>query len=82
MTRENASAKASRYLAEGRVIVELVDPQRHVVRALVRGDGHLHHVKYDPLVAWSCTCPARSQTGCSHLLAVRRVVAVDLGRPR
>ena len=41
------------------------------------GDGAIYTVTGDG-AAWVCTCPARSHR-CSHLLAVRRVVAVDVG---
>lgn len=76
MPRENASAKARRYLGEGRVVIETVS--RRTVVASVRGDGRRYRCTYrDGL--WSCTCPARSD-GCAHLLATRLVVVVDLPR--
>lgn len=74
MVRETALAKSTRYLAEGRLIVTQVQPGH--VRAVTRGDGHLWHQAYAH-GRWSCTCPARAGQ-CSHLLALRRVVAVDL----
>lgn len=74
MPRENASAKARRYLCEGRVVLHRVDRIRVV--ASVRGDGTIHRVAYSRR-AWTCTCPART-AACAHLLAVRLVVAVDL----
>lgn len=72
--RENAAAKGGRYLLEGRVVITEVS--RHRVAATVRGDGHMYRASWDG--SWSCSCPARS-VQCSHLHAVRLVVAVDLG---
>lgn len=74
MARENAAAKARRYLTEGRVILERVTPV--MVVAAVRGDGTVHRCAYLDH-RWSCTCPVPSDQ-CAHLLAVRLVVAVDL----
>lgn len=72
--RENAAAKARRYLVEGRVLVERVD--RHLVIATARGDGAVHRCTWTPARGWSCSCPARGR--CCHLLAVGLVTAVDL----
>jgi hypothetical protein len=72
--RENAAAKARRYLSEGRLIVERVD--RHGVVATCRGDGALHRCRWEPSTGWWCSCPARGR--CSHLLALGAVVAVDM----
>ena len=71
--RENAATKARRYLTEGRVILTEVSPR--TINALVRGDGICHAVVWHP-DTWFCTCEARGT--CSHLIAVRLVVAVDL----
>ena len=65
-------------LPSRKVIVEVVDPQRQLVRAAVRGDGHLHRATYDPRRGWACSCPARSDQ-CCHLVALRRIIALDLG---
>ena len=73
MARENAAAKARRYLVEGRCIVTRVEPGR--AAAIVRGDGQLHHVTVRGQT-WTCTCPAR--TRCSHQIAVGLVIAIDL----
>jgi hypothetical protein len=73
MVRENTTAKAGRYLKEGRVIITAVAPGH--VTAIARGDRRLYRVTYQH-PHWSCTCPARRR--CSHLIAVRRVVAVDI----
>ena len=79
MTRENARSKATRYLIEGRIVITAVAPAH--VTAIARGDGTLHRVTWHPhRGGWSCTCPARSD--CAHLLAVRRVVAVDIDGTR
>ena len=73
--REDAATKAGRYLVEGRIIIRSIAGDQ--VRALARGDGAIYTVTGDG-AAWVCTCPTRSHR-CSHLLAVRRVVAVDVG---
>jgi hypothetical protein len=70
----NAAGKADVYLAEGRVVVEQVT--QRMVLATVRGDGARYCVTYTERAGWSCDCPARSR--CCHLLAVRKVTAVDL----
>ena len=67
--REDAATKAGRYLTEGRIIIRCVTDSE--VSALARGDGALYEITGHQDV-W--TCPARSLR-CSHLLAVRRVVA-------
>jgi hypothetical protein len=72
--RENAAAKAARYLVEGRLIVTRVHAGH--VTSSCRGDGHIWLQSFTA-GTWRCTCPARSQM-CSHLIALRRVVAVDL----
>ena len=75
--RENAAAKARRYLAEGRLLLERVD--RRQVVATCRGDGTVHRLGWTRNAGWTCTCEARGR--CSHLLAVGLVVAVDLPEP-
>lgn len=75
--RESAATKAGRYLVEGRLIVVEVSPGR--VAATARGDGRLYDLGWQA-GRWWCTCPARGEA-CSHLRALRRVVAVDLGEP-
>ena len=72
--RESAEAKSRRYLCEGRLVVEQVQPG--MVRATCRGDGHRWHQAFDA-GQWSCTCPCRTDQ-CSHLKALRAVIAVDL----
>ena len=74
MVTRAAVAKASRYLVEGRLIVTVADPARRVVEASCRGGRLYAALAFNG--AWRCSCPARAD--CSHLLALRRVVAVDL----
>jgi hypothetical protein len=71
MTREAIAAKAVRYLAEGRLVVELVDRGR--IRARCRGGGAVYELEVAG-GAWSCSCPARVR--CAHLAALELVVAV------
>lgn len=76
MSRESVTEKASRYLVEGRIVLEEVG--RHGVRASVRGEGCVYRTEW---VAgrWSCNCPHRARTtDCSHVAAIKRVVAVDV----
>ena len=73
--RENAAAKARRYVTEGRLVLEHVTAA--ALRSTCRGDGALHRQAWTPAAGWSCSCPA-SSTACAHLQAVRLVVAVDL----
>lgn len=75
--RENARTKADRLLLEARLTVEQVIPGS--VRATCRGEGHRWHQAYEH-GTWSCDCPAR--TTCSHLHALRRVIAIDLTENR
>lgn len=76
--REPARTKASRLLLEGRLIVTLVQPGQ--VQATTRGEGLLHHqALYSG--QWTCTCRVRTDQ-CSHLIALRRVVAIDLEHDR
>jgi uncharacterized Zn finger protein len=70
MTRENAVAKARRYLTEGRVVVTAAGDG--YARASVRGDGTIHQVSEDAR-GRLCTCSARGV--CSHVLAVGLVTA-------
>lgn len=74
MPRETARARADRLLLEGRVVLQQVQPG--IVRSTVRGEGRLWHPAYSH-GRWSCDCPVRSDQ-CSHLIALRRVTAVDI----
>lgn len=78
--RETAAEKARRYLAEGRLVVTVVDLDCQVVRATCRGDGVLHSLGFHRRLGWWCSCPSRSGR-CCHLLALRSVTAVDLPEP-
>jgi hypothetical protein len=69
MPRENARLKADRLLLEGRLIID------HVDHAHVRGEGHRWEATYTR-PTWACTCPVRTDQR-SHLIALRRVVAVE-----
>lgn len=75
MARENAASKATRYLAESRIVVLSVQPGDHV-RAAARGDGRIHRMTWKAGL-WRCDCPCRTDQ-CSHLIALRRDVAIDL----
>jgi hypothetical protein len=71
--RENARARAVRFLEERRVMITVVQPD--AVLAFVRGDsGEVREVRWDPRHGWSCTCPAIGL--CSHGHAVASVVLV------
>lgn len=74
MPRETARAKADRILLEGRLVI--LEAGRYGVAARIRGEGVIHTARYQ-FGTWTCTCPVRSDQ-CSHLIALRRVVAVDM----
>src|SRR5262245_61697010 len=72
--RENAGARALRFLAEGRVMILTV--RSTSVLAHVRGDsGSIREVTWDALRGWRCTCPAVGP--CGHGMAVAQVVVVS-----
>lgn len=63
----DVEAKARRYLADGRVHLQLVVPDE--VRALVSGSAeHPYLVRWLPRADWRCTCPAART--CAHIRAV------------
>ena len=70
--RENAAAKARRYVSEGRLIVRHVHGD-HVL-ASCRGDGAIYEQRVNG-ADWSCDCPARGR--CAHLIALGLVTATD-----
>jgi len=70
MTRETVQAKASRYLAEGRLIVTAVDGDH--VTAACRGNGEVYQLGHEPGRGWWCSCSARTDA-CAHLTALRLV---------
>lgn len=74
--RENAAAKAKRYLTEGRII--LTDVSEGHVAASVRGEGAIYTSTY-AYGTWRCSCPARTDT-CCHLKALRLVTAPEVTR--
>jgi hypothetical protein len=71
MARETLEQKAWRYLAEGRLRVDLV--YEDMVGAVCRGADEAEYVLGFEADAWWCSCPARR--GCAHLVALRQVVA-------
>jgi hypothetical protein len=73
--RENATAKANRILAEGRLVVRELDEYGGTVTADCRGDAAVHSLGRDEAGRWFCSCKARGR--CSHLLALGSVVAVE-----
>jgi uncharacterized Zn finger protein len=71
--RENAEAKARRYLVEGRLEVQRVEHDL-VVACCLGDEGDLYHVHWDDeRRAWKCSCPAFGPR-CAHVLALARVV--------
>lgn len=80
MPRETVRDKAERYLLEGRIVLAEVTACR--VLAEVRGEGARYRTSWQA-GAWQCTCPHRATTtDCSHVLALKRVTAVDLEADR
>jgi hypothetical protein len=74
VARETARSKADRILLEGRLVI--LEAGRYGVMARIRGEGVIHTARYQ-FGRWECTCQVRTDA-CSHLIALRRVVAVDL----
>jgi uncharacterized Zn finger protein len=66
--RENAETKGRRYLIEGRLLVDHVDPCR--IAARCRGNGKLYKLGFDGS-RWYCDCPALGR--CAHLVALQLV---------
>jgi hypothetical protein len=77
MTRETVSEKARRYLIEGRLRVERVEPD--VIWASCRGDGAIYSLGWTTREGWHCDCPARGY-GCCHVTALRLVTATERSR--
>jgi uncharacterized Zn finger protein len=67
---ESVESKAARYLAEGRVKVRVVTPDR--VEADVRGSNDAIYTTTRKGRRWACDCPAW-QCRCSHVIAVELV---------
>lgn len=79
MGRENVADKGRRLLTEGRLNVQIVDPNRRAaVQAECRGDsGEVYALGFDSRRnEWRCNCEARGE--CSHLIALKLVTV----RPR
>ena len=70
-SRETLEQKAWRYLAEGRLRVEIV--HEDIVGATCRGADDAEYVLGYEAAAWWCSCPPRRE--CAHLVALRQVVA-------
>ena len=89
MARENAQEKGRRYLGEGRLVVERVEPgyetglpapHEHgtLIVATCRGGGEEYKLGYDPKAReWRCTCPAKGE--CAHLHALKLVTRLNGG---
>lgn len=71
--RENAEAKARRYLGEARLTVRRITEQS--VHATGRGSGAVWDVTWSVGAGWRCRCPARG--ACAHVRALQSVVVVD-----
>ena len=79
MPRENARARAIRFLAERRVMVLRVDTEG--VLAHVRGDsGVIREVRWEPQRGWTCSCPAIGFCGHGHAVASVVLVPSDAER--
>jgi uncharacterized Zn finger protein len=71
VSRETIDAKARRYLAEGRVRIRIVGPNR-VEAEVFGGDGAIYRSGLEER-GWRCNCPARKQ--CCHISALKLVTA-------
>lgn len=70
MPRETTTAKAQRYLAEGKLTIDLLLGDR--VYATAHGEaGDVYRLGHTAERGWECSCPARR--GCAHLAALRTV---------
>jgi hypothetical protein len=81
VARESADDKARRYIAEGRLEVVRLDPDRGLIHARCRGTDELYDLGFDPGdMVWRCTCEAsvKFHRRCSHLRALQLVTT----RPR
>lgn len=70
MPSEAVQAKARRYLAEARLLVERVDAT--TIQARCRGQGAVYALGFAS-GEWWCSCPARRE--CAHLVALRLVTS-------
>jgi hypothetical protein len=78
--RENAEAKARRYLTEGRVRVIACDEAAGTIVAEVRGNGAIYAAGHGP-AGWACDCDAKSKN-CAHILALKLVTVLELRQAR
>jgi len=72
--KENAAAKARRYVGEGRLVIRELHEQDGTALADCRGDGAIYSLGYDEQ-GWWCSCAARAR--CSHLIALGLVCALE-----
>ena len=69
---ESITAKADRYLTEGRVSVRMADHSTPVARVQVSGTGDKpYQVTFLPRSGWECSCPA--QRKCAHIIACEKI---------
>jgi hypothetical protein len=73
--REDAAAKARRYLGEGRVRIIACDEEAGTILAEVRGNGAVYAAGHG-LKGWACGCPAKSKN-CAHVLALKLVTVLE-----
>jgi hypothetical protein len=73
--REDAAAKAKRYLTEARVRVLACDEEDGTICAEVRGDGRIYASGRDES-GWFCDCAAKTDN-CAHLRALRLISMLD-----
>ena len=73
--RENAEAKARRYLVEARVRVVACDEAAGTIVAEVRGNGAVYATGHGA-GGWHCDCPAKSKD-CAHVLALKLVTVLE-----
>jgi uncharacterized Zn finger protein len=78
--REDAAAKAKRYLGEGRVRIVSCDEEAGTILAQVRGSGAIYAAGHGAK-SWSCDCPAKSKN-CAHILALKLVTVLEPGESR
>jgi hypothetical protein len=72
--RENAAAKARRYLGEGRVRIIACDEEAGTILAEVRGSGAVYGAGHGA-GGWACDCEAKSKD-CAHVLALKLVTVL------
>jgi uncharacterized Zn finger protein len=73
MTRETVRDKGLRYLAEGRLVIQVV--KGDLIQAWCRGGGEVYPLGWNLRRGWWCDCPARGP--CAHLFALQLVTVTD-----